>query len=319
LSILLNDFSLAGQFTSTHAFLQSLELLMKLRQVSECRGYKLECSSTLVNNQVTNELTLYEAIQSLQEISKKRSVMAWITKAATSWGQNRLHNDDDYLICNDEVVTGTAIGEAAYRNHENKESSLVSFAPSDWMVSPINVDYFYDNENKNKSCAVKNYWTVDSLTDYLDSILAPIQSWKELEKRMRSECEYLNFSEDSFSLLFPQPFVTGASDRIVVLLRTLDRYSQCFDERGNRTDEGNEIYQNYFTGDRARFTDSSDDEKRRFENELKFALPDRGAAKVLCPWHGKIQTPQLRIHFAWPEQNGGNFDVVYIGPKITKR
>lgn len=317
MSILLNDSSLAGQFASTHAFLQSLEVLMQLRQVSESHGHKIECSNVLLNNQTTNSLVLYEAIQTFKDNNKKRAVLAWITKAVASWDKSRMHSDDDYLTCNEEIVTGTAVGEAAYRNLENKESSLVSFAPSDWTLSPINVDYFYDNESKKESCAVRNYWTKESLADYLDSIQAPIQSWEVLENRMREECKNLNFSEGAFRPLFPQPFLSGASARIVVLLKVLDRYTQCFDGSGNRMDEGDDIYQNYFKGDRARFTDSSPDEKRKFTNELTFVLPEGNRA--LCPWHGKIQTPQLRIHFSWPGKNGDNFDIVYIGPKITKK
>ncbi len=31
-------------------------------------------------------------------------------------------------------------------------------------------------------------------------------------------------------------------------------------------------------------------------------LPLNGS--LLCPWHGKIKTPQFRIHFEWPRPAG---------------
>jgi len=117
--------------------------------------------------------------------------------------------------------------------------------------------------------------------------------------------------------LQPQPFVSGACTRIVVLLKVLDEYAQCFDKAGKRTNKGDEIHDIYFKGDKACFSDSSSDEKVKFKNELSFTLPN--GSKELCPLHGKVKTPQLRIHFAWPEQKGANINIVYIGPKITKR
>ena len=62
-----------------------------------------------------------------------------------------------------------------------------------------------------------------------------------------------------------------AAERIRVLLGILDRFRTCFDGEGNRTAEGHEIYQNYFTGKNALFTDSSDDEKIEFATCRVFA------------------------------------------------
>ncbi len=320
MSILLNDFSLAGQFASTHTFLQSLEVLMQLRQVSESSGHKIECSDVVLNNQTTDALTFYEAIQTFHDNNKKRAVLAWINKSTASWGKSRLHNDDDYLTCSGEVVTGTAIGEAAYRNLINKEASLVSFSPSNWEVSPINVEYFYDNE---KSYAVNNHWAEKSLVNYLESIQSPIQSWEELEKRMRGSCGNICFSEDAFSPLFPHPFMSGAADRISFLLETLNHLKECYDDTGKRTAEGHEMYQNFFTGKKgdggrgALFTDSSASEKDNFKSELTFVKPGTDAEELFCPMHGKVQTPQFRIHFSWPMQAYDLFYVMYVGPKLT--
>lgn len=93
----------------------------------------------------------------------------------------------------------------------------------------------------------------------------------------------------------------------------------CFDDRGKRTPEGHTLYQKHFTGDKAWFSDSSDTEKARFKNELIFKHPANPNEVLFCPWHGKVKTPQLRIHFSWPIREDQPLYIVYVGPKITKR
>lgn len=86
-----------------------------------------------------------------------------------------------------------------------------------------------------------------------------------------------------------------------------------------------EIYRNFFTGKKggggrgALFSDSSDDEKIKFETEMRFKHPAEVNKTLFCPWHGKVQTPPLRIHFSWPVRADDPLYVVYVGPKITKR
>jgi len=33
---------------------------------------------------------------------------------------------------------------------------------------------------------------------------------------------------------------------------------------------------------------------------MTFTHPDESDKTLFCPWHGKVQTPQLRVHFSWP-------------------
>jgi hypothetical protein len=93
----------------------------------------------------------------------------------------------------------------------------------------------------------------------------------------------------------------------------------CFDDQGHRNDEGHRLYANHFTGAKASFSDSSDSEKNDFRNELTFAHPEQPGETLFCAWHGKIKTPQIRIHFSWPVRSEAPLYVVYVGPKITKR
>lgn len=69
----------------------------------------------------------------------------------------------------------------------------------------------------------------------------------------------------------------------------------------------------------ATFTDSSDSEKSEFKKEMTFDNPLDAKRTLFCPWHGKVQTPQLRVHFSYPICADEALFVVYVGPKLTKR
>jgi hypothetical protein len=89
---------------------------------------------------------------------------------------------------------------------------------------------------------------------------------------------------------------------------------------GEAGPRGRELYRQYFIGDRARFSDESTRNKREFRAEMSFADPESEDRVLFCPWHGKIQTPQFRIHFEWPVPVGQRrLKVLYIGPKLTIR
>ncbi len=89
--------------------------------------------------------------------------------------------------------------------------------------------------------------------------------------------------------------------------------------KGNLTKLGHQIYEDFFKGDRAKFSNSSVTEQYKFRKELTFIDRQLDIINGLfCPWHGKVNyTTPIRIHFSWPIQSGQNLYVVYIGPKLT--
>ncbi len=101
----------------------------------------------------------------------------------------------------------------------------------------------------------------------------------------------------------------------------LERLALSFDTTGERTPEGQQIYQDYFTGesDTVMFSDSSDTEKRKFRKALTFPHPRDPKKDLFCPWHGKERHGVLRLHFSWPIRFGEPVYIVYIGPKITRQ
>jgi hypothetical protein len=264
--------------------------------------------------------------QAVQKLSRDQrlSLLQWITQQGPFWEEARNHRPGDWLEWNGVVVTDTAVGEAAWCCLHGTERSLVSLSPSNWQFSHVPVDW-RPEINGTRTVNVSNYWDAIALEAVLKNAPVPIASWDGLRAAATARCTQLTFAADAFEPLNGHPFVQGAAQRLLVLLNVLDRCKSCFDANGQRTAEGNKIYQDFFTGQAggggrgSAFSDSSESEKRDFRTELTFKHPLDGASPLFCPWHGKVQTPQLRVHFSSPISADAPLYVVYVGPKLTKR
>ena len=316
--LLTNDLSIHGQFYDVSTFDEALDRVMDIRKTAQRYGRELYCHRNFANVQVMPQMRLPQAIQRLAT-DKRRSVMQWITRHGPFWEDERLHSEDDWLECDGEVVTNTAIGEVAYRCSNRTETSLVSLIPSSWDFSPAIVEWRKSDEEA-QTVEVVNYRNANVLETALRVAPAQIASWKMLENMARARYTQLAFSSDCFDPLRAYPFSYSAARQILRRLDKLDQLKSCFDAKGQRTAEGHKIYTDYFTRDRAWFSDSSKTEKEEFRSEMTFPHPARPAESLFCPWHGKVNYHlPLRIHFSWPITAAEPLYVVYVGPKITRR
>jgi hypothetical protein len=265
---------------------------------------------------------MHQAVQ-VFSLEERRALMQWLTQHGPFWDELRNHGPDDWIECNGRIVTDTAVGEAAWCCLNGIERGLVSLSPSVWQFSPVVVEWITENSG-GMHIDVINHWDPGGIEAYLRTLPAPLRSWEELEALATKRCTNLVFAEDAFVPLTGFPFYLSAAQRILLLLDVLNRFVSCFDAEGQRTPEGHEIYREFFTGKKgdggrgALFSDSSDGEKRIFKSELTFKHPTDNSRALFCPWHGKVQTPQLRIHFSWPIRSDEHLFIVYVGPKITK-
>ena len=314
---LVNELSLCGQFQELGSFAHSVERIMLIRQQIQLEGRSLFCNRNLAHAQVTSGIGMQQAVQSLPA-PKRSAWLQWITKHGPHWDESRNHSLDDWFEVNDELVTDSAIAEAALCVTHGLARELVSFDPSNWLFSPIPV-VWVGNDGHRVPISVSNHWSIASIRESLARSPLPITSWESLGERMRTSCQSLLFAEDAFDPLGSHPFVYGASDRIQILLQKLNELAGCIDKDGHRTHEGDRIYEAYFKGNRPWFTDSSDTEKNTFQQELTFRCPENQSESIFCTWHGKVNSPKFRVHFSWPPQLNRPVYVVYVGPKITKR
>jgi hypothetical protein len=323
MEFLLNDLSFHGQFASLGDFNAAIDRLMSMRNVARSFGRELYCHRGLTLVSVMHNMTMQQAVASLP-MDKKRAILSWMTKSGPFWEDGREHSSNEYLEHCGSVVTDTALGEVAWRQKHGVERGMVSLNPSNWLFSPISVDWVAD-EGVKQTIQVVNYWNDALFESALEQAPLPLRSWQDLKERAESRCKNLTFAHDAFAPLDNTPFVFNAAGQLLLRLEKLDRFKVCFDENGQRTAEGNEIYQDFFTGSKGGggrgswFSDSSESEKNNFKKELTFKQPADATQTLFCPWHGKVQTPQLRIHFSYPVRADEPLYIVYVGPKRTKR
>ena len=321
--LLVNDLSLHGQFLDLASFRDAILRLMNIREIARRFGRELHCHKGMTQACVTAASMMQQAVQVLT-YNERRAFLSWITQNGPFWEDTREHGAGDWLEWDENIVTDTAVGEAAWCCLHGIKRDLVSLTPSNWQFSPVLVDWISDSSPK-KSIEVVNHWDSAALEAILQLAPIPLASWVQLEVFAKAQNPLLTFSQDAFTPLNGHPFVSGAAHRLLFVLRTLNRYKSCFDANGQRTPEGNQIYQNFFTGAKgdggrgAIFTDSSDDEKVKFKNLMTFNHPDNAGKTLFCPWHGKVQTPQSRVHFSMPVRANEPLYVVYVGPKLTKQ
>ncbi len=323
MELLFNDLSLHGQFPDLTSFRAAIERLMVIRQIAHRFGRTVHCHRNVAQAQVTPQMTMPRAVQALT-LEERRVLMQWLTQHGPFWEDSRNHRPDDWLECRGSIVTDTAAGEAAWCSLNGIERALVSLMPSDWQFSPVAIDWVLSTGER-KTVDVANHWDTAAIESVLQAAAPPLASWAQLEALVTAQCTQLTFVSGAFAPLNGHPFVSGAALRLVFILKTLNRFKSCFDLEGQRTTEGHEIYHDFFTGKKgeggrgALFSDSSDDEKRKFETEMTFEHPADSSRTLFCPWHGKVQTPPLRVHFSSPVRADEPLYVVHVGPKLTKR
>ena len=314
-----NEMSIHRQFHDLPTFHSALGRLMGMRSVARRFGLDVYCHRTLLGVEPVPGVWMQQAVQGIAA-NERRALMSWLTHHGPFWDDIRRHDADDWLECGDELVTDSAVGEAAYRTMHGVECALISAAPSDWDYSPVEVIWSREAEGlDDQNATLENWRDAATLGEWLQDAPPPIRSWADFGELSRIRFTRLTFADRCFEPLAGVPFARSAADRMLFLLSVLDRFANAFDADGSRTPEGNRISREYFSGEEALFSDSSDSEKRRFRAGLTFPHPDKPGESLFCTWHGKVSHMTLRLHFSWPVRADEPVYVVYAGPKLTKR
>ena len=143
-------------------------------------------------------------------------------------------------------------------------------------------------------------------------------NWSQMLATAHASFDSLALAADCMDSLKMEPFSSYVVERVFELLRVLNEFMECRNKDGTHSNRNNELIAHHFSGGKAWFSSESDSNQRNFKQDLTFPDPDRPGQKIFCPWHGKIKTPQYRIHFEWPMKSSPKLRVLYIGPKITK-
>ncbi|MFS8065728.1 MAG: hypothetical protein ACMG6S_05070 [Byssovorax sp.] len=318
MEFIVNDCSLHGQFPTTVQLLEALKRLLAIRNRVEQSGRVVRCPRRLLDAVVGSDMSLRQILGSMPDRNLRSVFLTWLANKGPFWDDEPLHRPDDWFAVNGEIVTETGLGEAAMGVLHGLPRSVLSFAPSSWTHSPVDVEYV-PGSSQSQIVQINNHWTLPAVEQHLRETRPPLTSWEALVQWAREECPRITLTHDVIRGLDGHPFIPGAAERFQVLLSTLDRLKSNLNESGAFTEEGMRLYQAHFVGGKVWFTDSSDSEKIDFKNELTFPDPDKDGSTLFCPMHGKVKIEQMRMHFAFPLRFDAPLYVVYIGPKLTKR
>ena len=314
-----NELSLHGQFRSPQEIHAAIVGFMKMRGVAQRFRRELYCRRDVAwTRPVSSDETLQQALGHLTN-AEKSVVMSWLMKGGPFWDDLRQHGPDDYFRCDEEVVTDSSVGEAAFRVLHGAAAGLVSATPSRWSHSPVEVVWERDDTEPNRTAFVENWSDIESLERALAAAAIPPRSWTDTRDQAALRFERLMIPDAAFRPVQGVPFSSSSAERVMFLLEVLNRLAGEVESTGGWTTSGNRIYEAHFVGHTAVFSDSSTKEKVAFNDDLHFPHPERRGEKVFCPWHGKERYLQLRLHFSWPIQHSEPVSVVYLGPKITKK
>lgn len=318
----LNGLSLHGQFNSVADAENAIAAIMRCRRHLFNNGQQLYIDRPLMNAKVTGLLSLREVVAKFGH-DRKRAILRWLDRDGPHWDSEALHSPDSYFVSYvnqvEEVVTDSVIAETAYLNHLEISSALVSVAPSRWCSDPIEVALLDDQAQVSSAVKVRNYWQPEKLKTSLERAPTRVTSWQEVGEVAQSRFVELRFTSGWLRSANRHPFdsaVASASLRLLDILHQLRRQIVAHGRNDARTVD---YFARHFRGDSAPFSDSSEDEKHRFQSALTFVNPDVPDDVLFCPWHGKIRRLAWRLHFSAPLSSDSPLYVVYLGPKLTTR
>jgi hypothetical protein len=316
----IHDLSLNRQYQSPEKFLSDIEALLRLRQQYPVVQSNLYCIRTISERPVT-------ATQNLRDIARgadrnlRQQILDWLGKKGPFWDEDRANHADDYFECASQDVTDQGAGEAARRKLKGVNASTYSFGGGGFDYSPLSVQHGLV-ENPLGHYAIPNFWQLPQLQAALHNALPKPTNWAQTIAQAQQCFPDLYFVDYLLPRLQRETFSVYLAERIFELLGTLQMFMDSRNENGTYSTKNDEIIANHFSGSKAWFTDESISNKQHYESQLSFNVPQNPDTntKLLCPWHGKIKTPQFRIHFSpWPlKLEDKKINIVYIGPKITK-
>lgn len=220
-------------------------------------------------------------------------------------------------------VTDQGLGEVSRRTLVGTDASAFSFTGSylNFSFTPLLIQHGLAEAPLGMVEAI-NYWEHTQLEEALKS-LVPLNCWNDVHAKIEHQFSELIISKDVMKSMLAIPFSRAVTDRIFILLNILNQLVCESDAAGKLSPRGEELLANYFSGTCGTktpiFKPETPNNRRSFKQAMTFPDPTDGSKTIFCHWHGKIQTPQTRIHFEWPRPKGQReIKVVYIGPKISK-
>ena len=184
-----------------------------MRAAARRFGRDVHCHRQFLMVEALPGVSLQQTLGQLDK-SERLAAIGWLTRGGPFWDDLRRHGAGDWLEYRGEVVTDTAVGEAAFRALHNNACGLVSVSPSAWEFSPIDVTWRRDADgSRDRGTSISNWWDVATLEDDLQTADPPIVSWDVLCDVATRRFAALRFAGDCFTPTAGLPFAVSAAER----------------------------------------------------------------------------------------------------------
>lgn len=318
---MVNDFALDQVYDTADQLVSSLEPLLKLRNSQSSFRHGLLCCRSFGDLSLSSGEKFSRAIGQYHDRNKKALILNWISKSGPFWDDSREHIVDDYFEFYGNDVTDCGLGECArLRLNDKPVESLSVFEKINvkFNITPLLIQHGLPEDILGQ-LSVDNVWEYEQLNNSIDNAIPRPENWSEAVEYLTDRFKKLQFSDQIIKQLSSQPFNYYVVERLIELLGVLQLYIESRDDDGEYTEQTKELLANHFNGSKAWFTDESISNIRDFKQQLTFNDSDGSSNKIFAPFHGKIKTPQFRVHFPWPIKAEDIYiKILYIGPKITK-
>ena len=232
MDLFVNDLSLHGQFGDHQAFRRSLEAVIQCRDCAISYRRTVRVARSIVGRPAIGQADFRQAVLAAGDKNFVSLVISWIAKNGPFVEDELLRNPSEYLVLTDDtLVTEEAIGEAATRHFQGLPSGLVSFAPSTFQHTPVEVSWHRDDENTT-TCELSNYWSAQELDHYLEGQRQAPATWGEFIEQLPARFPNLYFLPHLEEHLAGETFSPYVVERTFVLLGVLNELKICFDANG---------------------------------------------------------------------------------------
>ncbi|MBO1923776.1 hypothetical protein [Thiomicrorhabdus sp. 6S3-12] len=318
MEVILNDLSLEIYGRDFSSLINDLLDLVLFNTQAKKLGSPLKCHRNVRNLFVADNKSLIDVIGKNASKDQRQKIFTWLDRSGPFWCESREENPDDYFELNGQDVTNRGLGECARKQIIDKPVASYSLGQEKvFRVNTLCVQHGLPEEILGLY-EIQNYYEFESLKARLHSLLPPPQNWKDLISYSKAQFELLVFSDELLGQIEQLPFSDCVAERFLELCKKLEEIIQSRDEKQQFSSSTHQLIEQHFHGDKAWFSDESDQDKIDFVNQLKFKNAYTGE-KESFSYHGKIKTPQIRVYFDWPLTPAmKQIQIVYFGPKITK-
>ena len=315
----LNELSLENAFESQNHFEECLKPFIEFLKNNETIKSELLLSNKIRGLLIYGKESFYQCLCGISDRDYKVFAFSWLDKSQY-WESERSVVEDDYFEYKSKCVTDFSLGEAARKYTLGEDACIVSSdCKEEFCCDSIDIVHGFEGNIINE-LSIGNIHNLEVLSTHFSGNIPEPRKWPEFIEQIRDRYGNLIFHDNIIDALEKQPLddkVIKGSGR---LLGTLDKLVEETNEDNSFSPRGQEIYNKHFVGEKAWFTAESETNKNDFKEKLTFTDPSDSSKSLFCHFHGKIKTPQYRIHFEWERPPGQRkIKVVYIGPKITKK